>query len=194
MPSKYRISVCPDCHGRKDTRAERCQNCSNRYRVTASSSEEHFWSLVKKGNPDECWPWKGPRSQDGYGYINGRGAHRKALSLKLGRPLTKDEHALHSCDNPPCCNPAHLFPGTNLDNIADKIAKGRATPVPSITHPERLPRGSQHYKARLTEQIVRDIRRDLGNGISQQAIAERHNVKQPTISDIAIGKTWKHIL
>lgn len=88
-----------------------------------------FWAKVKKGKPDECWEWCGSRSDKGYGVFCTKGEHyiasRVSLQLSLGTPLPLNMQACHKCDNPPCVNPAHLFLGTNDDNIADMVAKGR---------------------------------------------------------------------
>lgn len=93
---------------------------------------ECFWRKVdRSGGPDACWPWTGTLvSGKGYGgshQTDGgpRYAHRRALELTIGRPLTRSEFACHHCDNPPCCNPAHLFLGSALDNARDRDAKGR---------------------------------------------------------------------
>lgn len=93
-----------------------------------------FWARVDRRGPSECWPWKGcRRSRTGlrqtgtYGgvWLNGRAvlAHRVALfGTDHGR---RPERALHTCDNPLCCNPAHLFAGDQLANVRDQLAKGR---------------------------------------------------------------------
>lgn len=90
-----------------------------------------FWEHVEIGEPDECWPWKLGRSPKGYGNtlykVGGRnvaGAHRIAWSKTFGT-IPDGLHVLHRCDNPPCCNPSHLWLGTNTENHADSKAKGR---------------------------------------------------------------------
>lgn len=95
-----------------------------------------FWERVdQSGGPEACWPWTGRRQSKradgagGYGcFIRGGKtvySHRWALELTLGRPLGPRMLACHTCDNPPCCNPAHLFEGTFTDNFRDAVAKGR---------------------------------------------------------------------
>lgn len=87
---------------------------------------EWFWLTVdKSGGPDACWPFTGYRMASGYGRNRHGYTHRYALTLALGRPLAPGMEACHTCDNPPCCNPAHLFEGTRLANEQDKTAKGR---------------------------------------------------------------------
>lgn len=91
---------------------------------------ERFWSKVDRRGPDECWPWKGSRNPDGYGSFSYQGrqarAHRMAWMLANGAVPEAGKLICHSCDNPPCCNPAHLWPGTPSDNMKDCYAKGRA--------------------------------------------------------------------
>lgn len=89
----------------------------------------------------------------------------------------------HSCDNPPCVNPEHLWAGTDRDNTMDKINKGRA----NSTKGEDNPGGGK-----LTWVKVREIRRlREQDGLSQQAIADRFNVSQPMIGLIVRGVRWK---
>jgi len=92
--------------------------------------EVRFWRHVTPGSPEECWLWAGARFPTGYGAINegGRGkilyAHRLMWTFTSG-PIPDGYFVCHRCDTPPCCNPAHLFLGTHLENMADMVAKGR---------------------------------------------------------------------
>lgn len=90
---------------------------------------DRFWSKVAKRGPDECWPWTGATNQRGYGRIKYDGrfhmAHRLAWSFHHERPIPAGLLACHSCDNPGCVNPKHIWLGTDADNMADKVAKGR---------------------------------------------------------------------
>ena len=88
--------------------------------------EELFWEKVdKSAGPNDCWPWRGARNYKGYGGFQGRIASRLALEFSTGKELPANLQACHSCDNPPCCNPGHLFIGTAADNLRDSISKGR---------------------------------------------------------------------
>lgn len=103
---------------------------------------ERFWEKVTIAGPDECWPWTAS-TRSGYGVfsINGtrRPAPQVAWELRHGEPFPEAMRACHTCDNPPCCNPAHIWPGTQQDNIRDAVAKGRIDPKrgPRITHCKR---------------------------------------------------------
>ena len=91
--------------------------------------DERFVVKIKKGdNKDDCWIWLGSKTVQGYGRISIAGklvaTHRIAYEMFKGK-IPDGLQIRHSCDNPPCCNPAHLLLGTNFDNVQDKIQRGR---------------------------------------------------------------------
>ena len=144
---------------------------------------EKFWSHVVMSNPSQCWEWNAYRQRSGYGVVKWNGkaklAHRIALSLTDGiweSPL----HVCHTCDNPPCCNPAHLWRGTDRDNHNDMVSKGRRASF----------RGEAGGLAKLTGSQVLDIR---NSSESSRRLAKRLNVSFGTVCRARTGKTWRHI-
>ena len=146
--------------------------------ATRKSTAERFWAKVDRSDgPDACWPWTGHRARRGYGQFKmfGRSvpAHRVAWELTNG-PIPPGDHfgtmcACHRCDNPPCCNPTHLFLGSMADNVADRDAKGRGVFLGPIRpssgdqhhtrlHPEKLHRGDDHWTRRHPEWVARGDR------------------------------------
>jgi hypothetical protein len=110
-----------------------------------STPKEIFERHCLKGAIDECWLWNAYRTPYGYGQtkIGGRGsklifAHRLSWMVNVGE-IPDGMHVLHKCDNPPCCNPNHLFIGTNLDNIMDRVAKNRSNRWISTASREKHP-------------------------------------------------------
>lgn len=134
-----------------------------------------FWSKVDIRSEDECWVWKTGRISTGYGEFsyNRRPilAHRFAVMLR--EPID-GLHVLHTCDNPPCCNPKHLRVGTNYDNVQDAVAKGR------------------HVQHKLTDETARQIASTKGTAEPLAAIARRFGVGRTTIKLIRAGRAWKH--
>lgn len=92
----------------------------------AKPIEKRFWHKVDKTG--DCWLWLGHKSSKGYGGVQVDGlskkAHRVAYELVNG-PIPEGLYACHTCDNPSCVNPAHIFLGTQHENMADMVAKGR---------------------------------------------------------------------
>lgn len=158
------------------------------------------WDRIdRSAGPDGCWLWTGSVDRDGYGHFKVAGRmHRAArwvLTQKIGRALTSDEVTRHTCDNPPCCNPAHLLPGTAADNTADMIKRGRA--ITGDRHwtrrtPERL-FGVANPAARLTEGQIQMIRARYAAGERQVPLAARYGVSQSLISRIVRRTSWRHI-
>lgn len=139
---------------------------------------------IAVGAPDACWPWTGP-TRNGYGYddrrVNGvrraRRAHRMAWAAVHG-DIPEGMDVLHACDNPPCCNPRHLFLGTDADNAADRNAKGRQA------------RGEGNGRAKLTAADVATIRAASG---PHTALAREHGVSAWTIAAIRRRFRWAHL-
>lgn len=124
-----------------------------------------------------CWNWLGAKNQKGYGEFrdsNGilKRTNRYAWELVHGIQIPKGLNVLHTCDNPSCCRPSHLFLGTQQDNMIDCASKGR-------------------IKRKLTEEQVLFIRNYKG---SIKELVLKFNVSKTTIGEIINGKTWKHLL
>ncbi len=107
-----------------------------------------------------------------------------------------DLRVLHSCDNPPCCNPAHLRLGTDGDNVREKFAKGRGGV--GETHwtkhkPERIARGENQHSAKMTADQVREIRRRADAGEGGKALGKEFGISQASAWKIIQRLTWKHI-
>ena len=153
---------------------------------------ERFESKVdKSGGPDACWEWLGCHNSGGYGQFWADGenhqAHRFMWELENG-PIPEGEGyhgtcVLHRCDNRGCCNPAHLFLGTNADNVADMAAKGR----------DRKASGEQHYMAKLDEMGVRFVRYWISMGYTNVEIAKPFNISRQAINNVRTGLTWSKL-
>lgn len=145
---------------------------------------ERFEKQVQKS--ESCWTWIGGRDKDGYGCFKGdvagvifTRAHRYSYALHTG-DLLIGRQALHSCDNPSCVNPEHLFSGTPLDNMKDKISKGRA----------QVPFGENTSRAILTEVQAQSI---LIDPRTYSAIAAEYNVSASTIGSLKKRHSWAHL-
>jgi Autographiviridae endonuclease len=139
--------------------------------------------------PNGCLEWTGNIRNGAYGRVWFRGkmqpAHRVSYMLNVG-PIPEGMVICHHCDNPPCGDPEHLFLGEIADNHADMTMKGRGfVPVPR--------RGEKHERATVTEAEVLHIRASHHAGESQSAIARRMGVDRQTVTNICLGKTWKHV-
>lgn len=147
--------------------------------------EDRFWRQVRK--TDGCWLWMAGRDKDGYGAFRARldgvlhtRAHRFSYHLNKGR-IPFSLSICHTCDNPACVRPDHLFLGTMAENMADKMAKGRHRAVG---------RGEKHPLAKLTDEQVRAI---LLDPRPDARLANEYNVSTETIAGIKRRDTWKHL-
>lgn len=155
-----------------------------RYEITF---EEAFWKYVPKKESNECWEWQGTISPNGYGHMRYRDkdyvAHRVSYEFRHG-PIPSGMFACHKCDNRGCVNPDHIFIGTQADNIADMIAKGR----------QHKAYGSATSGAKLNDHLVVEIRKRYATGdISQQALGREYGVDGKTINAVIARKTWRHV-
>lgn len=152
------------------------------------SWQDRFWSKVLIAAPDECWLWQGGRTVGGYGkffrIINGIRQHciasRVAYEIAKGDPT--GYLVMHTCDNPPCCNPTHLQLGTDVDNRHDCVAKGRAAT------------GEDQPSHRLTSDQVKYMRDVLfPAGLSNVCIAKQFDVSDITVGKIRRNISWRHL-
>jgi hypothetical protein len=164
---------------------------------------ERLWSKVDKRGPQDCWLWRGSRGMCGKGHGQiGLGrrkrlqTHRVSWTLQHGA-IPPGLLVLHHCDVPHCVNPAHLFLGTQKDNMQDAKAKGRVRSVnPSgdahwtRKRPERLARGERHGSAKLTADQVREIRERYASGVPQKHLVNDYSVSKSQISKILLGRSW----
>lgn len=184
-----------------------------------------FWSHVDKSgthgswNGTPCWIWNKCTDDDGYGSI--RIGNKTYLSHRISFEITNgdimpNKQVLHHCDNPPCCNPDHLFQGTHADNMRDMASKGRSA---FQVHPEMVKHlietrkhnpqhGDNHYmrrnpenaervmgrnnpQAKLSDEQVIQIRNI--KGMTHKEIANKYGVCRQLISQIIRRIIWKHI-
>lgn len=150
---------------------------------------EPFWDKVQRStDPANCWVWLRGCGGEGYGNVWWHGkmdlAHRVAYSLENGGELP-EQRVLHTCDNPLCVNPAHLWLGTRGDNNADRDAKGRSR---SGSQP-----GELNPRSTLAEPDVRMIRKAYANGAPQVELARLFEVSKSCICDIIHRRRWSHV-
>ena len=158
--------------------------------------EQDFWNRIDVQGPDDCWEWQMGDNGEGYGVIGrkilkcgAQTAHRLSWFLTHGPiPKGKGYHGtcvLHTCDNPPCCNPAHLFLGTMGDNTRDMDSKGRRVTVDA--------RGILNANSKLTEKQVRKIHQEYSAGALQEVLAKKFGISVVTIAEIVSCKRWGHL-
>lgn len=154
------------------------------------SLENRFFRNLKMGEPDQCWEWHGCRDAKGYGRfsVNGKNqlAHRLAWKFLIG-PIKSGLFACHHCDNPPCCNPNHIFLGSNRDNMIDAARKGK------LGHSRQC--GEARPLSKLTNNDVIEIRSRVASGFakSYRVLGKEFKVSASTVCHIVKRQSWKHI-
>ena len=132
----------------------------------------------------ECVEFTGYRNSNGYGELTYRGeftlAHRASFERHHG-PIPDGLIVCHTCDNPPCINPDHLYAGTHADNGRDKAGRDRST------------RGMKNAAAKLADAEVLEIRRLRGRGWNYARLAAHFNVGKTTIGRVVRRENWKHV-
>lgn len=140
-----------------------------------------FWYRVEVRSKYECWDWKEGRYPAGYGFVaaNDRTelTHRISAAYRYGT-IPNGLLACHHCDNPPCCNPHHLFIGDTQLNAIDCALKGRTyCPIPACS--------------KLSKALADEIRAYVSQVKSTKLAAMKYKVSTQTIRDIIYGRTWK---
>lgn len=144
-----------------------------------------FWSKIVVGQANECWPFVGCKTDDGYGSVSFEGkaelSHRVAYSLGNNVPFEslRGTNILHTCDNPPCCNPKHLVRGTQQENIIDMVTKHRNLD------------GEKHQFSRLKEADIPIIFALKDKGYSHQKIDDDFNIDKSVVTRILGGNAWQ---
>lgn len=164
--------------------------------------KEYFFSIVDSIIPNEsgCMIWPYGKTPRGYpkvklGKTGSDRGNRHVLERKLGRKILQGMNACHSCDNPSCVNPDHIWEGTTLDNVRDKHSKGRARGVAAgknhfLYGNGHLISGENNPRVKLTDLQVKEIRKLLAEkNMSHKKISEIYGVSKTAITNINTGKT-----
>lgn len=169
-----------------------------RFVRTQTTMDRYLAKIDTSGGPDACHPWMGGRFSNGYGRLALDDAKRSSVRShrwgfeQLVGPIPDDQVVRHSCDNPLCHNPRHWVLGSNADNSADMVERGRSL------------RGEGNPASKLTSADVLIIKRDLlpltatGKGRrgqeSLRSIADRYGVSPALIGHIKSGIAWPHVI
>ena len=185
-----------DYSGMERKESETMKDTYRKFYSTKTPLERFLLYISNSVHPNGCWIWEGLFSHNGYGRFRLTGgkripSHRYSYELFKGK-IKKGLLVCHSCDNPSCVNPEHLWVGTTKENMQDMCQKGRSY---FQTHAKKIKRrkGVNHHKAKLTEKEVLEIRKLSNQGFTNRALGIKFNISEYTISPIILGKTWTHI-
>jgi hypothetical protein len=162
--------------------------------------EERFYAKVEKIEGG-CWLWIGRLNRSGYGdlYYDGkkRRAHRISYEIHVGE-VPDGMFVCHSCDVPMCVNPAHLWIGTNEENMRDMVAKGRhktaaRMAIKNVSKGKNYNAGERNARAKLKEADVLQVINLCSQGKTRKYIANQFGVSASLISEIRNGKRWAHL-
>lgn len=169
---------------------------------------ERFWKKVNKasgqGPQGTCWEFQAHRDQSGYARFRvGRSqqrAHRVAWEIANGRSVPEGMCVCHTCDNPPCVNPDHLWLGTKATNNLDMALKGRHWTQKSGAmrelkdrKKETIARGEKNGSSKLTAARVRVIREEAASGIPYAELARQFGITRQAVRLIVLGEVWRHV-
>jgi hypothetical protein len=158
-----------------------------------ANTPEVLWSKVDKRGEDECWNWLAYKNDDGYGRVQINDysyyAHRviyclaKPGEIEWAAPKSTDEFGflLHTCDNPSCCNPKHLWVGTHKENMEDKARKGRS---PDFS-------GGKSPKCKITMVQAREARELRKAGVSARELAKKFEISLSSMKTLLRGNSYK---
>ena len=195
MPTRDITRICQHCN--KEFRLRRPWNqrfcsrrCVNLARVKIPIEQRFSKFTIKT---DRCWNWTGKRNRRSYGCISisTDGQKRTVIASRLAwelycGPIPQGLFVCHHCDNPACVNPAHLFIGTQKDNLQDASRKGRLKNLPHA-------KGMQTANAVLKDSDIIEIRSKAAAGVLRTDLARKFHVYRQTIYRIVNRSTWKHI-
>lgn len=200
MKEMYHGRDCQECRTKylKIKRQERnrkiCPSCKKEHNKNTNECSDKCKILNRHKKVNGCWEWQGKLSSEGYGsfqeIIDGIkteiSTHRRSYELFKGK-IPEGMQICHTCDNPSCCNPEHLWAGTPSENTQDMLKKNRGR--------HRLLNSNKRANSagKITEDQVREIRELYRNGSLQKELQEKFKLSQSQVSGIVTYRCWKHV-
>jgi hypothetical protein len=200
MREMFHGRCCKECRQKylhfmqRERSKKKCPICANEHHGNCLECSTKCKILNRYKVIDECWQWQGKINESGYGALNIREegiktdvlVHREIFKIFKGE-IPEGMLVCHTCDNPSCCNPEHLWLGTPKDNTQDMLKKNRGRHR-LLTSEKRA-----HAAGKITEDQVREIRELYKNGSSQKELQEKFKLSQSQISGIITYRFWKHV-